>query len=67
MKIWHVYIDDYEGPYYSSYFVSQEKAMEYYEKCKAEAKPGTIRWDWDEIETEDNPNTEDSSAVALKD
>ena len=53
MKIWHVYIDDYEGTCYSSYFVSQEKAMEYYEKCKAEAKPGTTHWDWDEIETED--------------
>lgn len=54
MKIWHVYIDDYEGPCYSSYFVSQEKAMEYYEKCIAEAKLG-VYWDWDEVETEDNP------------
>lgn len=52
MKIWHVYIDDYEGLCYSSYFVSQERAMEYYEKCKAEADPG-VHWDWDEIETED--------------
>ena len=33
------------------YFLSQEKAMAYYEKSK-EGDPH-VRWDWDEIETED--------------
>ena len=33
------------------YFLSQEKAMNYYEKSK-EDYPRRI-WDWDEIETED--------------
>ena len=51
MKIYHVYIDDYEGPYYSSYFVSQEKAMKYYDKMVQDCAVSmvTIR----EIQTED--------------
>ena len=55
MKIWIVYQwDRFDHTEYGRrYFLSQEKAMEYYEKRKAEAKPGTTPWDWDEIETED--------------
>lgn len=54
MKIYHVYICDYDGPWNSSYFFSKEKAMEYYYQQTEDSKSKLgIYWDWDEIETED--------------
>ena len=53
MKIWVVYQWDcfYRTEYGRRYFLSQEKAMAYYEKSKENDPYGD--WDWDEIETED--------------
>ena len=53
MKIWVVYQLgrwDYDE-YGHRYFLSQEKAMNYYEKSKEDYPRGI--WDWDEIEVED--------------
>ena len=53
MKIYVVYWWDHWDmtEYGCRYFLSQEKAMNYYEKSK-EDYPRRI-WDWDEIEVED--------------
>ena len=53
MKIWVVYQWDHFDPteYGRRYFLSQEKAMDYYEKSKERYPKGY--WDWEEIETED--------------
>ena len=53
MKVYVVYCRDHWDmtEYGRRYFLSQEKAMNYYEKSK-EDYPYEI-WDWDEIEVED--------------
>ncbi len=53
MKIWIVYqLDRFDyNEYGRRYFLSQEKAMAYYEKSK-ECDPKGC-WDYEEIETED--------------
>ena len=53
MKIWVVYQwDRFDRTEYGRrYFLSQEKAMDYYEKSKERDPKGY--WDWEEIETED--------------
>ena len=53
MKIWVVYQwDRFDHTEYGRrYFLSQEKAMNYYEKGKEDYPRGI--WDWDEIEVED--------------
>lgn len=53
MKIWVVYQRDrwYHTEYGRRYFLSQEEAMNYYEKSKEDDPRGS--WDWDEIEVED--------------
>ena len=50
MKVYVVYMWD-RCEYGRRYFLSQEKAMNYYEKSKEEYSRGI--WDWDEIEVED--------------
>ena len=53
MKIWVVYQwDRFDHTEYGRrYFLSQEKAMAYYEKSKERDPKGY--WEWDEIEVED--------------
>ena len=53
MKIWVVYQwDRFDHTEYGRrYFLSQEKAMQYYEKSK-EGDPH-VDWDWDEIDVEE--------------
>lgn len=53
MKVYVVYMwDRWEHTEYGRrYFLSQEKAMNYYEKSKEDGPRGS--WDWDEIEVED--------------
>ena len=53
MKIWVVYQwDRFDHTEYGRrYFLSQEKAMNYYEKSKEDYPRGI--WEWDEIEVED--------------
>ena len=53
MKVYVVYMWDHWDmtEYGRRYFLSQEKAMNYYEKSKEEYSRGI--WDWDEIDVED--------------
>ena len=53
MKIWVVYqLDRWDYTEYGRrYFLSQEKAMQYYEKSKEDYPRGI--WDWDEIDVEE--------------
>ena len=53
MKVYVVYWwDRFDHTEYGRrYFLSQEKAMNYYEKSKEDYPRGI--WDWDEIEVED--------------